>query len=343
MSRILFVGGQSIGHIAPCVAVWRALEKKDQSINAHFICSEKDTDAEFLQKEQLPFTQFPRITISSFVPAYIRARKMLLSKKPDVIFSSGGSLGLPFCLSAHTLKIPIILYEANAVSGKANQWITKYAEKICLGFPPTNYQLQTTNSVHTGHPVRPEVTQGSRERGLQLTGLTGKKPILLILGGSQGAQTINEAVHAALPRLLQTFDIIHLTGKDKMSYDDQSGYCAYEFAHDDLPHLYACASLALSRAGAGFISELQACGIPAILVPIPDLAQDHQTKNAHAASKTGGFTVLLQKNLSTDLVEAVRALAFDTERRTVMKQALFESAKKNAANTIADLLCTTIK
>lgn len=339
--RYLFVGGGSLGHVTPCVAVWRALEKRDPKAQAFFACSNRAEDLEFLKQENLdakavasrrlrPWT-LPRDLIRSFV----WVRKI----KPDAVFCKGGAASFPVALAAWMRGVPLIVHDSDAVMGKASKWISGMARVICRGMPG---DAGSDKAIFTGNPIRSEVTQGSRERGLFITGIKGDRPVLLVYGGSQGAVALNQAVREHLEELLSFTDIVHLTGKGKEGppNTDRRYYTA-EFAHRDLPHLYAMTDVALSRSGAGAISELAGNGIPAIFVPLPGLAQDHQTANARVAEKWGGGTVLPQSDLQRGLVPAVKALLEDGDRRAALSQKWQSFVSLDAADRIAQLLQKT--
>ncbi len=163
-----------------------------------------------------------------------------------------------------------------------------------------------------------------------------------MLGGSQGAEALNTAVRDQIDNILEHCDIIHLTGKGKKGATAQSGYWTAEFVHGELPHLYAAAAFALSRAGAGSISELAANGIPAILVPIEGLANDHQVKNARIAAEHGGCVLLPQAELGTGLVPIIDKFSNDPEIRAKMSQKIKTFQQPDASRRIAEILVQCI-
>ncbi|MBU2259617.1 UDP-N-acetylglucosamine--N-acetylmuramyl-(pentapeptide) pyrophosphoryl-undecaprenol N-acetylglucosamine transferase [Patescibacteria group bacterium] len=347
MATILFAGGGSIGHIAPAVAVARSLKELKPDVNVRFICSNREEDAEFLTREGFDFIQIdaPRLSLTfpwRFFSAYKKSSALLKEMKPDIIFSKGGYVSVPVCLAAHKKKIPIILHESDAVSGYANRLVSRWAEVVCLGFPQTTSNVQRRMSLDVGrwtftnNPIRSEITQGNREEGLRITHFSGNKPILIVMGGSQGAQALNEAVAENLEELLKLCDIIHLTGEGKMSTQPRDGYWVREFAHEELAHLYAISTFALSRAGAGSIAELEANNIPTILVPLEGAAHNHQLKNAEAAAKSGQFTVLRQHKLKGQLVDIVNDTFINRGKLTVNCQML--TVDKDASRQIAEIL-----
>ncbi len=353
--RILFAGGGSGGHLTPSVAVWRAIQTISPDAVAHFICSEREDDAAFLRKEDVPFDQLPLIRRSVSAPfrlwqGYRQSRAILQRFRPAVVFSKGGSVSAAVALAAHHLRIPIVLHESDAVSGKANRWASRWAKVICLGFP-TNDKRSATGSqsssvehrrIFTGNPVRPEVLQGSRERGLRLCGFSGTRPIVLVMGGSQGAQALNDIVRARLDDLLGLCDVIHLTGRGKENKEERPGYFIRAFAHADLAHMYAIADACISRAGASSIAELSVLRIPTLLVPLRGVAQDHQLANATVASTMGGFRMIEQDILPREIVSTVRELLFDERSRASMQEAMQHFAVPDAAEHIAKILLDCI-
>lgn len=308
--RFLFVSGGSGGHLAPLLAVGEELLKLSPGAEILYCCADQESDRAFLAAHGVKYASlaWPRRALSSpggMLRNLAQSRIAFEMSKPDAVFSKGGSVSLPSCMLAWTQKIPLVLHESDAVWGRANKLAMKFANKICLGFPREG--SADPRAEVTGNPIRQSVTRGQQSKGLRIAGLDGNKPVLLIVGGSQGAQVLNEIVASRLDELLETCDIIHLTGKGKAVSARRPGYYATEFATDELPHLYAASTIALSRCGAGTIAELAACGIPMLLVPLRGVAQDHQQANALSAQKTGGCVVLDQETLADTLLPSLHA------------------------------------
>ncbi len=328
MPRILFASCGSAGHIAPCVAVWRSVQKAKPDATALFVCSTRKEDGEFLEKEGLKFSAFSERSIPAWKILFLipRAWSLLKHEKPSVIFTKGGGVTLPIALAGWMKGVPVVVHESDSVPGRATKLISRFAKISIDGF-------------RTGNPLRPGITDGSRKRGLEITGLSGSRPVLLVTGGSQGAQIFNDVIARHIDELLGSVDIIHITGKGKSGVEGQkSGYWKTEFVHEDLAHIYAAADMALSRAGSGNIGELAANGIPAILVPIKGLAQDHQVKNAEAAEASGGCVVLDQQTLDQILVSTVRRLAEDPALRLAMKDKIRSLNKPQSAQNVTKIL-----
>lgn len=332
-SRILFIGGGSIGHIAPCIAVWRAVQKMDNNSEVRFICSSRSEEADFLRTETIPFVAFPVRNPTPLHPIqFLKCLRLSMREiatfKPTVIFSKGNALSVPVALAALMKGVPVIVHESDAVSGRANRIVGLWAKKICVGFPGKTDEAKSGKILFTGNPVREEVTKGNRERGLSITGFSGAKPILLVMGGSQGSKALNEAVIQLLPELLKTMDVIHLTGAGKAGAAEQLGYWKREFVREELADLYACSSVALSRAGAGAIAELSACNIPMMLVPLRGVGHDHQRINAERMAERGLATHLPEERLRSELLSTIQNAKSKAAARPT----------SNAAEIIAALL-----
>lgn len=309
MACILFVGGSSVGHIAPSLAVMQQLKVLVPNADCHFVCLPKKMETEYLERNGCAFSTIdsPRLSLSfiwKFPSSVRRASALLKELKPDVIFSKGGHLSVSVCLAARRRHIPIVLHESDSVGGYANRVVARWADKICTGFP---LQKSDNRYIHTGNPIRQEMTKGNAEEGLRITGFTNESPTLLVMGGSQGAQALNETVSQHIHELMEICNVIHLTGHGKAGAPlEDSRYFRREFVNEELPHLYAIANIALSRAGANALSELAANGIPMIVVPLREVGHDHQQKNAESAADMGGCILLNQNDLNNKIVGVVK-------------------------------------
>ncbi len=245
-----------------------------------------------------------------------QSARLMGKLKPDVCFSKGGFVSVPVVVGAWLHKVPVVCHESDLTPGLANKICSKFARRVATTFPECAKALGA-KGVFTGTPMRPQLFSGTREKGLQLTGFSGNKPILLMMGGSIGAQRVNEALRAALPRLLETMDVLHLTGKGNLdeSLNTLPGYRQFEFLSDDLPDALACADLVLSRAGSNAICEFQALKKPMLLVPYPKGAsRGDQILNAESFRQRGLCHVLAQENMTADtLYDAILALRKDQD------------------------------
>ncbi len=223
---------------------------------------------------------------------------------PDAIFSKGGYGSIPVVLVGWLYRIPVVIHESDSAPGLANKILSPFAKKIIISFEISRQYFSPKKTVLLGNPIREELTQGSREEGRKLFGLSSSKPVVLIMGGSQGAQKINEIVLNTLPRLLEKCELIHLCGEEgfKQVKASSQSYHPYPFLEEEkLKHAYAVSDIIISRAGAGGIFEIAAIGKPSILIPLSSAASDHQMQNAQALAKIGGTNILKESNLTMNM------------------------------------------
>ncbi len=337
--RVLLVGGGSTGHLAPLVAVWREIERAEPQAKVYALATDRGIDSAFLQREHISHALAPYPWRTLWLPWSLarglwRAAGVLQAFRPTVIVSKGGLVSLPVCLLAVLRRVPIVVHESDAVMGGGTSLVRRLATTICLGI---DTGMRAPNIVVTGNPVRPEITAGSRERALEMTGLSGKKPILLVTGGSQGAEALNQAVIAALPQLLPVMDIIHLTGAGKSAGASQPGYFSAPESNGAMGDFYAAATLSLMRGGAGSISECAATGTPAVIVPLEGLAHDHQLRNAERTTTSGGCVLLRQRDLER-LPEVLLSIITNEDRLRIMRTAIRGLQSPDAARLIANLV-----
>jgi UDP-N-acetylglucosamine--N-acetylmuramyl-(pentapeptide) pyrophosphoryl-undecaprenol N-acetylglucosamine transferase len=238
-----------------------------------------------------------------------QSRRLIKKLKPDVLFSKGGFVSVPVVVGARKLT-DIVVHESDYTPGLSNRIANKYATTVCVTFEDTLSHVGS-KGVFTGTPIRKELYEGVPARGRAFTGLQGSKPVLLMMGGSLGAQAVNDALREALPELLHTFDIVHLCGKDKVSKAHaQPGYVQYEYISEELPDLMAMADIVLSRAGANAVFEFLALKKPALLIPLPKSAsRGDQILNAKYFEKKGYAAVLEQEQMTPEtLAKALTTL-----------------------------------
>ena len=244
---------------------------------------------------------------------YRQSRRILKSLRPAVLFSKGGYVSVPVVAAAKGL-CPVLTHESDYTPGLANKIDAHYADKVLVTFADTVPLVKGGKGVHTGTPIRPELYRGSREKGLAFTGLSGKKPVLLVTGGSLGAVAVNVAVREALPTLLKTFDVVHLCGKGKLDNSVRAeGYLQYEYIRDEMADLFALSDVVVSRAGANAVFELLALHKPMLLLPLSSAStRGDQELNANYFQKRGYARVLK--------ADEVNAASVEREVRTLYEQ-----------------------
>ncbi|MEK7544589.1 MAG: undecaprenyldiphospho-muramoylpentapeptide beta-N-acetylglucosaminyltransferase [Patescibacteria group bacterium] len=349
--RIVFTGGGTAGHILPNIAVFEELQK-NTTVEALYIGSfdgpERAICGEYgVRFQGVSCGKFRRYFswknfLSPFqvVVGFFQSLAILRRFRAKVVMSKGGYVSFPVVLAAWVLRIPVILHESDVSPGMANRMCARLAKIVCVAWPETKFPGSRT--VVTGIPVRDAILRGSRAEGLKLTGFSGKKPILLVMGGSLGAQFLNQLVVKMLPELVKVYDVVHLTGRGGSPIAPQKNYISFEYLNRELAHVYALTDVCLSRAGASAISEFSSLKIPAVYVPLgTDGSRGDQILNARKMEDCGGAVVIVQKNASVERVTSVLAeLASDGIRRAQMADAAYEFGARcvRAASVVADLI-----
>lgn len=348
MKKILLTGGGTAGHVTPNIALMPALKADGYQIS--YIGSYDGMERRLIEELNIPYYGISSgklrryFDIKNFtdpfkvIKGYFEAKKLMKKLKPDVVFSKGGFVTVPVVMAAKSCKIPAIIHESDMTPGLANKLAIPSAYKVCHNFPETADSLPEGKAVLSGSPIRKELLEGDRKRGLEICGFNEEKPVILVIGGSLGAAAINEAVRKALPVLLPSYQIIHVCGKGKVdtSIKDTPGYIQFDFVKQELSDLLACADLIISRAGSNAICEFLALHKPNILIPLPAHAsRGDQILNAASFEKQG-FSYLLPEEMVTDesLTKAVNEVF---ENRETYIQAMKATAASNAIDIIVKL------
>lgn len=313
MKRIVLTGGGTAGHVTPHLAILPHL--LEEGYEVHYIGTQNGIENQMISSlegvtyhavksgklrryfDWKNFTDPFRVIAGAFQSA-----RLMGKLKPDVCFSKGGFVSVPVVIGAWLHRVPVLCHESDLTPGLANKIASKFAKKVATTFPECADALGK-KGVFTGTPLRPELFSGSREEGLHLCGFTGEKPVLMMMGGSLGAQSVNKALREALPRLLEKMDVVHITGKGNLDESLQTlpGYKQFEFISQELPHIFACADYVLSRAGSNALCEFQALKKPMLLVPYPKGAsRGDQILNAASYEKRGLCHVLPQENMTAE-------------------------------------------
>jgi UDP-N-acetylglucosamine--N-acetylmuramyl-(pentapeptide) pyrophosphoryl-undecaprenol N-acetylglucosamine transferase len=371
--KIVLTGGGSGGHFYPLIAVAEAIED---------LCNEKRLvepqlfyfgpapfDAVALAEHDIEHRMVGAASVRKdghsnpfgFIRAFfasIHAFPQVFSVYPDVVFSTGGYAAFPTLWCARILRIPVVIYDADAKPGRVSLWASKFARWIAVAHPDaaTAFPAKVKDRMaRTGHPIRKEIETPAREGGYEFLKLKSDVPTLFIMGGSQGARAINETVLDALPTLLQSYNVVHQTGTNNLT--EVTGIASVSLRDSQFKDRYrpfgllnalalkmsaGISSVILARAGSGTIFELASWGIPAILVPIPlDVSHD-QTENAFSYARAGGAIVIEQRNLTPHVLLAeIDRLIGDAALREKMIAAAKNYARPQANRKIAQILLET--
>ncbi len=352
--KIVLTGGGSAGHVTPNIALIPALKKAGFEI--YYIGSYNGIEKKLIEDYNIPYFGIstgklrryfdPKNFSDPFrvLKGFSEAKKLLKRIKPDIVFSKGGYVSVPVVRAAGVLRIPYIVHESDMTPGLANKLSMTGARKICCNFPETLRVLPADKAVLTGTPIREELSKGSREAGKKLCGFEDDKPVLMVIGGSLGAQSVNETVRYALPRLLPHFNIVHLCGNEKMDNLKLTvpGYKQFEYVKNELKDIFAMADIVVSRAGANSICELLALKKPNILIPLSTKSsRGDQMLNARSFEQQGFSMVIDNDELDEDiLVETIDELYNNREK---FLEAMSKSNLHSATDTIVKIIMEEIQ
>ena len=354
MKKIVLTGGGTAGHVTPNIALIPELQK--QGYEVHYIGSYDGIEKKLIEKLNIPYYGISSGKLRRYIDlknlsdpfkvikGLAQARRLLGKIKPDVVFSKGGFVSVPVVLAAKSRKIPCIIHESDMTPGLANKICIPCAQRVCTNFPETLKHLPDEKAVLTGSPIRTELFNGNKEKGLKFCGFDDSKPVILIIGGSLGAVAVNNAVRAILPQLLEKFQIIHLCGKGKLdeSLKDVKGYVQFEYIHDELSDLMAASDIFISRAGANAICEILALRKPNILIPLSAQAsRGDQILNAASFEKQGYSIVIQEEDITDEKLLAAVNDAYTNKDKYIT--AMKRSQLNNSIEKITGLISTAAK
>ena len=348
MKKIVLTGGGTAGHVTPNIALLPAL--KDAGFEISYIGSYDGIEKRLISDFDVSYYgiatgKFRRyFDLKNFsdpfrvIKGYKEAKKILKEIKPDVIFSKGGFVAVPVVRAAGDLHIPCIIHESDMTPGLANKLCIPVAKKICCNFPETLKCMPTDKAILTGSPIRSELTKGNKIAAYELCGFTANKPVVMIIGGSQGASSINQVVREALPKLLEDFQVVHICGKDKVDNLMLSipGYKQFEYIKAELKDIFAMADVVVSRAGANAICELLALNKPNVLIPLSSGSRGDQILNA-ASFEEQGFSIVIREE-SLDCLYLVDKIHELYCNRKQYIENMSNSGQLNSIKTIVSLL-----
>jgi UDP-N-acetylglucosamine--N-acetylmuramyl-(pentapeptide) pyrophosphoryl-undecaprenol N-acetylglucosamine transferase len=356
-TKIIISGGGTGGHIYPAVAIANELKAKDPGIEILFVGAEGKMEMEKVPKAGYKIIGLPIAGINrsnmlaniglpfKLIRSLWKTYSLIRSFKPNIAIGVGGYASGPTLIMANFLKVPTLIQEQNSFAGVTNKNLAKKAKKICVAYPGMEKFFPAEKIVMTGNPVRKDIleTASKREQALKHFGLSDDRKILLIIGGSQGARTINESILAGLNDLISNdLQIIWQTGKlfidqARSAVDALQTNRVYvsDFIYE-MDLAYAAADLVVSRAGALSVSELCLTGKPSILVPFPAAAEDHQTQNALSLVKVNAAWLVKDAEAREKLVDKAIELANDPKTMKELSKNIKTLGKPNAGQEIAE-------
>lgn len=363
--RVIISGGGTGGHIFPAISIANALKQKDSNTEILFVGAEGKMEMEKVPAAGykiigLPVRGFQRKltfqNVSFFyklLVSIVKARKIIKSFKPDIVVGVGGFASGPILRAATRMNIPTLIQEQNSYAGVTNKILGNKVNKVCVAYENMERFFPKEKIVFTGNPVRQDLidTTGKKhEEALLHFGLQGNKKTILVIGGSLGAKTINNSIEAGLSKIADNkLQLIWQTGKDYFyrAKESASKYNSDEIKVADfisrMDLAYSIADVVISRAGASTISELCIVKKPSILVPSPNVAEDHQTKNAMALFKNDAAMMITDVEAPEKLVDEVIKLLKDEFLINVYRDNCGKMAVTNSAEKIANEIISIIE
>ncbi|WP_262173092.1 undecaprenyldiphospho-muramoylpentapeptide beta-N-acetylglucosaminyltransferase [Saccharococcus sp. Marseille-Q5394] len=326
---VLLTGGGTAGHVSVNEALIPVFIEKGYEI--HYIGSHDGIEKELIKDGHREVTYHAiqsgklrrYFSMKNFSDPFrvgagvLQAYSILRKVQPEIIFSKGGFVSVPVVLAAKLAKIPVVVHESDVTPGLANKLALPFSKHIFTVFEQTLDYIPAGKATCAGAVIRPEIFQGDRKEGLRIAGLTGEKPIFIVMGGSQGSALLNNAVRSELDAVLEHFEIIHLCGKGNIdeSLEQMKGYTQFEYVTEGLPHLLAASDYAVSRAGSNAIFELLSVLKPMLLIPLSaSQSRGDQLLNASLFESLGIAKVIQEEELGENsMAELFSSLREDRE------------------------------
>ncbi len=355
-------GGGTGGHIYPAIAIAQSLQQMLKEVEILFVGAKGK-----MEMQKVPEAGFKieglwisglqrRLTIKNLlfpikvIASLFKANSLLKKFKPDAVVGVGGYASGPLLFVANSKGVPTVIQEQNSYAGLTNKWLSKRADRICVAYPEMDRYFPADKLVLTGNPVRSnlELDQSKRAEAFRFFGLDEKKQTLLVIGGSLGARTINESVLKGIARIqAKDIQLIWQTGafyydelKEQVQENENIRIMAFL---KEMHYGYAVADAVISRAGALSIAELMLTGKASILVPSPNVAEDHQTKNAMALVKQEAALLVKDAESREKLVDKAIDLLADKKKRKQLSESIHQMALKDASGRIAKEIIELIK
>ncbi|BAK80974.1 undecaprenyldiphospho-muramoylpentapeptide beta-N-acetylglucosaminyltransferase [Candidatus Arthromitus sp. SFB-rat-Yit] len=298
--KIILTGGGTAGHVIPNIAIIPKL--REMGYDIVYIGSRTGIEKELIESQKIKYYGISTGKLRRYIDinnikdpfrvirGVFEASSIIKKEKPNIVFSKGGFVAIPVILGAFRNRVPIVSHESDITPGLANKIAMPFIKKICTTFPETERYIGSKKIELTGTPIRKELFLGSEIKGKEICKFNSNKPIIFVMGGSQGSVFINNLIRKNLDKLLDKFNIIHICGKNNLdnSLENKDGYIQNEYIGYELPHLLKISNLIISRAGSNSIYEILALKKPNILIPLSKRAsRGDQILNARSFADRG--------------------------------------------------------
>ncbi len=348
--KVIISGGGTGGHIFPAVAIAKEIQRRYPDTEILFVGANGRMEMEKIPQEgyaiqgldisglkrSLSLENFK--VLWRFVSSYFKAKGILKSFQPDVVIGTGGYASLAILAAAGRNGYPGLIWEGNGYAGLTNKLLAKRVSVICTGFEGMEQFFPKEKTVCTGNPVRPEILNlPSKSEAMAFFGFDSSRPVVFITGGSLGARTINQSIQAQLQALEAAgVQVIWQTGKNFQATTQMPAQTKIFTFLKEMHYAYATADLVVSRAGALSIAEIAVAGKASILVPSPNVTEDHQTQNALKITQIDGAVLVKDSDAATKLVPEILRLCADTHTLQQMQQSVSRAARPEATAAIVN-------
>lgn len=375
--KIVIAGGGTAGHVAPLLAIVEELEAKEQKTDIVFVGSKNG-----VEKKIIPQTGIRMLTIrcgkfrryhknsilnivdpttivknildfKNFIAGIFDSLRILKEEDPDVVFLKGGYVTLPLGIACRIKGFPYFIHESDVVPGMANRILLKKAQKVFVSYPIKNFKgIPEEKLIYSGNPVRKDVIAGDREKAYEKFGLDKGTKTILVIGGSQGAHTINVLISEKMKEYAEKYQVIHISGdydydwleREVKKNGSEKEYKLFNFLSGDLKDAYAVSDIVVTRAGNNVLTEVAALSKPTIIIPLESSANDHQLENAKAFSREGAAYVMMQAHLAPEkLFKQIDTLLNNPEETAFLSEKIHSFYKENASKIVADHLVNFYK
>jgi len=358
---VLIAGGGTGGHIYPALAVARSLRDRPSAPELAWLGGHRGLEADLVREAGIPFRRLALRslrTVDLSVHAVLdplrlavsvpQAAAILAAERPAAILTTGGYVAVPVLVAARPMRIPVVLWEGNAIPGRAVRLTARLADALAVSYEAAGSALAAARrpTFVTGTPIR-DVTAISRSEARARLDLPADAPVVLIFGGSQAVRRFNAAVAEALPRLVERVHVLHvsgesgyaaaLAGRERLPAKRRIRYRPYPFLRDDMLAALVATDLVVGRAGSSTVAEVTALGIPAVIVPYPHAA-GHQGANAEVLAAAGAARIVADEAFGADALLAATDILFDEPTRAAMAAAARRFGRPGAAEAVATVL-----
>lgn len=371
--RVLLTGGGTGGHIYPALAVARRLKETNEDVTILYVGTERGLESRIVPQEGIPFRaieiegfkrslnfdgiKYNLRSVGLFLKSISESKKIIKEFKPDVVLGTGGYVSAPIGYAAAKAGIPTIVHEQNSFLGLTNKFLIRYIDRLAISFDDIQSQVDGYEEkvVFTGNPRAQEVAKAEMAMVDRVYGLDVTKPIILIFGGSRGANRINQAVVDAYPELVtRDYQVIFATGETHYetisaqldtiaTLKNNPHFVVKPYIHDMIEVLRHTSTI-VSRSGATTIAEITVLGIPSILIPSPNVTEDHQTKNAMSLVNNQAAILLKEDQLSGEsLLAQMDYLMYNPSTRQAMGERALELGEPYATDQLIQVMLDEMK